>query len=309
MTDIIFHHYPQSPVSEKVRVVFGIKDLRWHSVEIPRVPPKPDLMPLTGGYRRTPVMQIGADIYCDSLCIIRELERRNPEPTLFPGGAAGLAWGVARWTDGALFDNAVAVVLGSAHADLPPEFARDRARLYFGPDHDLAAIAADLPHRLAQLRVQFGWADERLSGGRAFMLGDDPGLPDALLYYLVWFLRGRYAGGGDLLDPFPALCEWESRVAALGHGESTPMSSADALRIASDAEPTTLRSEDPGDPQGLAPGMSVAVAPDVDGGDPPVTGVVLAVSADTITLLRREPVVGNVAVHFPRAGYRVQVSR
>ena len=69
MKDIIFHNYSQSPVAEKVRVGFGIKQLKWYSVEIPRLPPKPMLTKLTGGYRRTPVMQIGADIYCDSLCI------------------------------------------------------------------------------------------------------------------------------------------------------------------------------------------------------------------------------------------------
>jgi len=75
---VIFHAYPQSPVAEKVRIVSGIKGLAWRSVEIPRLPPKPMLTALTGGYRRTPVMQIGPDLYCDSQCIIRELERRPP---------------------------------------------------------------------------------------------------------------------------------------------------------------------------------------------------------------------------------------
>ena len=93
-SQIILHHYPQSPVSEKVRVVLGIKGLDWKSVEIPRLPPKPNLMPLTGGYRLTPVMQIGADIFCDSLAIIREIDRRHPTPTLFP--AARKAWPGAR---------------------------------------------------------------------------------------------------------------------------------------------------------------------------------------------------------------------
>lgn len=60
---VMLHHYPQPPVTEKVRVVLGMKDLTWKSVEIPRLPPKPNLMPLAGGYRLTPVMQIGADIY------------------------------------------------------------------------------------------------------------------------------------------------------------------------------------------------------------------------------------------------------
>ena len=77
MSEIILHNYPESPVAEKVRIALGIKGLEWLSVKIPRIPPKPLLMPLTGGYRRTPVMQIGADIYCDSQCIIRELERRQ----------------------------------------------------------------------------------------------------------------------------------------------------------------------------------------------------------------------------------------
>ncbi|MCH8217263.1 MAG: glutathione S-transferase N-terminal domain-containing protein, partial [Planctomycetes bacterium] len=84
MTEIILHHYPQSPVSEKVRVGLGIKRLAWRSVEIPRLPPKPELMPLTGGYRRTPVLQVGADVYCDSQCILRELERLCPAPSFFP---------------------------------------------------------------------------------------------------------------------------------------------------------------------------------------------------------------------------------
>ncbi|MFQ5467067.1 MAG: glutathione S-transferase N-terminal domain-containing protein, partial [Kiloniellaceae bacterium] len=154
MTDIILHHYPQSPVSEKVRVALGIKNLTWRSVEIPRLPPKPDLMPLTGGYRLTPVMQIGADVYCDSQCILRELERRVPEPTLFPGGANGLAWGVGQWIDGPLFTGVIALVFADAGDDMPPAFAADRGPLYFGPGYDMAALQAALPQTLAEVRAQ-----------------------------------------------------------------------------------------------------------------------------------------------------------
>ena len=91
MPEIIYHHYPKSTFAQKVRTVFGFKGLAWRSVIIPDRMPKPDLMPLTGGYRSTPVIQIGADVYCDTQCIICELERRFPEPTLFPGGREGLA--------------------------------------------------------------------------------------------------------------------------------------------------------------------------------------------------------------------------
>jgi glutathione S-transferase len=63
MSGLILHHYPTSPFAEKVRLIMGYKKLSWQGVTIPMVMPKPDLMPLTGGYRRTPVLQIGADIY------------------------------------------------------------------------------------------------------------------------------------------------------------------------------------------------------------------------------------------------------
>jgi glutathione S-transferase len=305
VTDIILHHYPQSPVSEKVRVALGMKNAHWRSVQIPRLPPKPDLMPLTGGYRRTPVMQVGADIYCDSQCIIRELERRCPQPTLYPNGAGGLPWALSRWTDGALFTLVVSVVMGAQADELPEAFAADRGRLYLGPGFDWQAQKRDLPHTLAQIRAQLGWMEARLSGGRDFMLGADPGLPDALCYHLVWFLRGRYAGGPALIDQFPNLAAWEKRVAVIGHGHPEDMDSGEALAIACSATPETVEQTDPLDPQGLAPGQRVGVMPDGDGGDPSVEGRVVSVGMDTIAIARSAPEVGNIVVHFPRVGYRV----
>ncbi len=305
MDEIILHHYPQSPVSEKVRVGLGIKGLAWRSVEIPRLPPKPELMPLTGGYRRTPVMQVGADVYCDSQCILRELERRFPDPSFTPGGAAGMVWGVSRWTDGPFFDQAIRLVLGAAADELPEAFAKDRGRLYLGPAADLRKVRADLPHIVAQLRSQLGWIDQRLVTGRSFILGDAPALPDALAYYLVWFIRGRWEGGPRLLAEFPALEAWEARVAAIGHGRPTEMTAGEALEAARAAEPQTPEQGDPGDPQGLAPGQAVAVAPEGDGGDPAVTGTLRLVDRERVAILRDDERVGRVCVHFPRVGYRV----
>lgn len=305
VNDVILHHYPQSPVSEKVRVVLGIKQLVWRSVQIPRLPPKPDLMPLTGGYRRTPVMQIGADIYCDSQCIIRELERRFPTPTLYPGGNAGMPWGLSRWTDGPLFTLALSLVLGAQADELPKEFAEDRGRLYFGPAYDLQALKRDLPHILAQLRAQLGWLEQRLGNGRAFIPGSEPGLPDALWYYLVWFIRGRYAGGAALLEQFPHLLGWEERVRAIGHGQPSDMDAVTALELARASSPQTQTHTDANDPQGLTPGMRVGVTPDDIGGDPTVMGDIVSVSAEEIAIQREHARVGEVIVHFPRVGYRV----
>jgi glutathione S-transferase len=303
MPDIILHHYPQSPVSEKIRVVLGIKGLDWRSVEIPRLPPKPNLMPLTGGYRLTPVMQIGADVFCDSLCIARAIQERFPAPTLYPGGGDGMVWGVSRWTDGPFFQTALEVVFGAEHQKMPSEFVRDRGHIYFGADWNMEKLAADLSNSIARLRTQFGWVEERLATGRAFMLGDRPCMPDALVWYVAWFIRGRWTGGPELFTQFPKLCAWEERMAAIGHGNPSELTAQEALDIARDSEPGTQVMPDSGDPRGLAPGDAVAVMP--DNGGAAVRGAVLSVGPQEVAILREDDRVGRVAIHFPAMGYRI----
>jgi len=300
---VILHHYPQSPVSEKVRVVLGIKGLDWRSVIIPRLPPKPNLTPLTGGYRLTPVMQIGADIYCDSHCIIAEIERRFPNPTLYPGGAQGLAWGIAEWTDGALFTDTVCVALTEMAASMPAEFMNDRGPLYFGPGFDVEAMKARAPRSLANVRAQFGWMNERLQS-RDFMLGAEPGLPDALCYYLYWFLKDRMADAGGFLGQFPDLLEWAGRVEAIGHGNPQELADTDALEIAALTQPETPQSSDPDDPLGLSPGDAVFVYPEPDGAV--VEGTVQSIAPNEIAIIRQDDRVDTVCVHFPRIGYRIE---
>ena len=287
----------------------GIKGLSWRSVEIPRLAPKPMLTKLTGGYRRTPVMQIGADIYCDTQCIIRELERRYPSPTFFPTSDAGLMWGLSRWTDGPLFDLAVKVILGSAGDGLPKDFAQDRGRLYFGADWaaGLKAANATLPHLASQFRAPLHWTNDLLSDNRKYLLGEYPAAIDAQLYHLVWFLRGRWDKGPAFLSEFALLERWEQSVQNIGHGTMHVMSPEDAIIRVKECEPITVPSTDPLDPQGLKPGMEVSVSPDLDGGEQPVEGEVVATDCNTITVFRHEPDVGGIGVHFPRAGYRVDI--
>ena len=307
MTEFILHHYPLSPYAEKIRTGFGIKRLAWRSVEHNRMPERPELFPMTGGYRRIPVLQIGADIYCDTQCILRELERRAPTPTFFPNQGAGLPFALSRWTDGPLFELAFCTVFAPVAQTLPPALVADRTRLQLGSRGDLAKVAADMPHVLAQLRPQLGWLDERFASGRRFVLGDDPGMPDLLAWYIVWFVRNRYAGAEQLLSEFPDLLAWAERMKAIGHGTPSPMSPAQALAIGKAAIPQSPEKSDPRDPQGLAPGMHVNVQPLTDSGDPPVSGVVRAVDRNTIALTREDPACGEVAIHFPRVGYRVTV--
>ncbi len=306
-SEIIFHAYPQSPVAEKVRVAMGIKALSWCNVEIPRLPPKPMLTALTGGYRRTPVMQIGADIYCDSQCILRELEQRYPEPSFMPTSDHGLMWCLSRWTDGAFFDLSVRHVLGAAGDKLDKDFAADRGRLYLGEDwaEGLKKANADLPHLIAQFRAPLSWLNSQLSDGRAFLLGAKPAAIDAQFYHVIWFLRGRWAEGPAFLSEFTELVRWEENVQAIGHGTATDMNPEDAITIARQHDSIASTGVAAHDPQGLKVGQSVTVSPDVNGGEQPVGGKIRFANAETVVIERTADDIGTVCVHFPRAGYRI----
>ena len=308
-SEIIYHNYPQSPVAEKVRVAFGFKNLSWRDVEIPRLPPKPLLTTLTGGYRRTPVMQIGADIYCDSQCILRELDRRYPDNSYMPTKDAGLMWCLSRWTDGALFDLSVKIVLGSAGDNLDPEFAADRGRLYLGENwaEGLKNANAQLPHLVSQLRAPLSWLDDALSDGRKFLLGDQPAALDAQIYHVIWFIRGRWEGGPVMLSEFKNLQRWESAVADSGHGNSTALTGKAAVKIAGASTIATEVAVADNDPQGLSAGQSVTVCPDVASNEQSVPGTVRVANTETIAIDRLcETTNTQVCVHFPRAGYRVE---
>ncbi|MEH6457318.1 MAG: glutathione S-transferase family protein [Cocleimonas sp.] len=308
-SDIILHNYPQSPVAEKVRVVLGIKGLSWHDVEIPRLPPKPFLTPLTGGYRRTPVMQIGADIFCDSQCIIRELDRRYPSTTDSSAANAGLMWCLSLWTGGDLFSLAIKLVLGAAGESLDEDFAKDRGQLYFGEDwaERLKQANSELPHLVAQLRAPFSWFNSNLSDGRSFTLGSEVSVIDAQFYYVVWFIRGRWEGGPAFLSEFPHLERWEKNVRDMGHGTSTALDAKEALAIGLSSESTTVSEVADNDPQGLTVGAKVSVGPDMESGEQLVEGTIRSANADTISIEHTNDEVGTVCVHFPRTGYRVEI--
>ncbi|HEX4873263.1 MAG TPA: glutathione S-transferase, partial [Sphingorhabdus sp.] len=174
MTGIILHQYDSSPFSEKVRVCFGIKGLEWQACDQPVIMPKPNLTPLTGGYRRIPVMQIGADIYCDSALIVREIDRRFSEPTLFPNGSRGMANAVEIWADRALFQSAVMAIFGTLGENVDPAFIKDREALS-GQPFNVQAMKALVPFAVTQIKAQAAMLAEQLASGQAFLEGADPG--------------------------------------------------------------------------------------------------------------------------------------
>jgi glutathione S-transferase len=308
---IILHHFDRSPFSEKIRVIFGFKGLSWRSVLIPPIMPKPDLMPLTGGYRRTPVLQIGADVFCDTQIIIREIERRFPSPTLFPSGAAGVPWALSSWTDRAFFQNTVTLVFGTLGPKVPEEFIEDRSKLR-GAKFDLERMRAAIPQMRDQLRAHLGWIEAQLSDGRQWLLGEFS-LADVSAYMNVWYARSNLsaeedravAGVDKVFAGLSQVAAWESRVRELGHGLREEMSAGEALAIATKASPETVAANDPDDPNGRKVGDHVLIAPD-DYGKIEVGGEIVSLSAQHIAIRRVDERLGEIVIHFPRAGFLVQ---
>lgn len=299
MTEIILHQYDRSPFSEKVRLVFGLKGVSWRAVDIPAWAPKPDLTPLTGGYRKTPVMQIGADIYCDTRIILREIDRRFPQPGLYGAGGGEL---IAAWADSALFINAVAVAFGSVADSFPKELREDREKFTggrFSADRFKAAQAT----LRAQYRAQLSSLEEAFADGRGYLLGASPSIADLAVYHPLWFVR-RNVRDVDFLADYPALKAWRERMDKLGQGTRTALNAKDALAIAKGAKPAGVEAKPYDDLSGCRIGQQVTVAAN-DYGRDAVAGELLAIDDNEIVVHRHDPQAGDLNVHFPRVGFDV----
>jgi glutathione S-transferase len=306
MSDLILHHYPTSPFAEKIRLVLGYKKLAWKSVIIPRIMPKPDVVALTGGYRRTPLLQIGADIYCDTALICDVLEHRQSEPSLYPPSTNGSARIVAQWADSALFWAAMGYSFSPAGAaymfkDQTPEdakaFAEDRAKMRAGggrmPVADATSAYKSYLRRIASM------VDEQ-----PFVMGQQPSVADFSCYHALWFTK-RIPPLAGILDATPSLAAWMGRMAAFGHGSSAEFDAAAAIALAAKSTPADVSKDAFQNDHGIALGSKVTVTAESFGLEP-TEGELIAATRTRYTLRRSDARAGTVQVHFPRIGYQLR---
>jgi glutathione S-transferase len=307
MSDLILHHYPTSPFAEKVRSILGYKKLAWKSVFIPMVMPKPDLVALTGGYRRTPVLQIGADMYCDTALICDVLEQLAPTPTLYPEAVKGAARIVAQWADSAVFGAAmawnfqpsgVADVFAGAPAQNIQAFVADRTAMRGGAARmastDAAATYKSYLRRLAHMLH-----------AQDFLLGDQPCVADFAAYHPLWFTLERTPSVASILEATPEVQAWMARMKAMGHGVSEKCSAEQAVQLARKASPAQPSNEAFQDEHSIPLGSPVVIAADTFGLEP-TEGTLVAATRTRYTLRREDARAGTVHVHFPRVGFTLK---
>ena len=303
MSAFILHHYWPSPFAHKVRIALHMIDAPWTSVEIPRVPPKPLLMPMTAGYRRTPVMQVGADIHCDTQNIARALGEAGYEDRLFPGGSRGQVMALSNWIDQALVELAIRIVITTSIGTAPAEFIKDRGDLYFGPGWNEATLKADLPGVILQLSAQLDHAEAALSDSK-FLTGDEPSWADVGIAFLAWLLRGRWDGGADLLARFPAIERVEVALATNAFDHDPTITAEGALAIAHEdapASPTGIHNP----ASELTVGQKVVIRHKAQTSDPDITGKLRYLDLTRVSIDHESAETGPVAVHLPIAGYRI----
>ena len=304
MSNILLHHYPLSPFAEKIRLILGYKKLNWQSVHIPMYMPKPDVVALTGGHRRTPFMQIGADIYCDTNLICDVLEHIAPTPTLYPDAVKGTARIVAQWADSLVFPVAMAYNFqpaGAAHvlANWSPEdvkvFVQDRTAMRGGaprmPAADAIGMYKSYLRRLSHMLEQ-----------HPFLLGDAPCVADFSAYHPTWYTLRQVPPLADILDLTPNVKDWLLRMEKWGHGTHTDISSTQALEIAHSSKPEDVSHEPFIDHHGIALGSQVVITAESFGLEPSA-GELMAATRTRYTIRRHDPRAGTVHVHFPRVGF------
>ena len=304
MTELILHHYPTSPFAEKIRLILSYKKLAWKSVIIPMIVPKPDVVTLTGGYRKTPILQIGADIYCDTALICDVLEHLQPDPSLYPEPSKGMGRTLAQWADTTLFWTAMAYNFqpaGTAQvfAGAPPEaakaFAEDRQAMRQGmprmPAADATAAYKSYLRRMSDMLDDW-----------PFLLGALPSIADFAAYHPLWFTRTRTPAMAGVLNATPAVLTWMDRVADMGQTSFEKFSAADAIAVAAASVPAGLRDDTFQDEHGIALGSQVTIRSENFGLEP-TAGELVAATRMHYTLRRTDERAGTVHVHFPRIGY------
>lgn len=304
---LILHHYEASPYAEKIRLMLGWKGLRWRSLLSPPQPPRPNVDPLSGGYRRIPIGQIGADVFCDTFVIAQEVARLANAPELDLERASGDAAAILERAEGEVFFAAIGSVspvtlLGTLLRTVGPlglvPFALDRVRMMQG-----ASVKAAQGDSARSIMKRYLEDLEQRLADRDFLTGAAPTIADFAAFHPLWL---HVASRRRPLDPrYTRLVRWYARMEALGHGVREEIGPEEAFETARAAKPRPLpESASDADPR---LGRRVSVAPS-DYGTVPVTGTLVAATPSRYVVARETDRFGTVHVHFPRKGYSLKAS-
>jgi glutathione S-transferase len=302
MSQLILHQYEMSPFSEKMRRILAWKQLDWTAVRAPAMMPKPDLVALSGGYRKVPILQVGNHVYCDSTRIADYLEELQPRRTLYP---TPLARSLAEWADTALFESTMPMVMRPTRFDdlirwFTPEEQQSVLQDRKAMREDARRVAPGPKVLLAYFSLYLRRLEAALTS-QDYLLGQEPCIADFAAYHGLWMV-GRLSP--ERLANCPKVHDWLQRIEALPTPQITKMTSVEAIEVARASDPTWTTDAAFEDPMRLAPNSQVVVRAS-DYGRESVTGELVSSTANEIVLARDDERAGRIYVHFPRLGFEV----
>ena len=302
MQEFILYHYAMSPFSEKVRAMLGYAGLSWQSVIVREMPPRPMLSALAGGYRKVPVAQSGADVFCDSRAIADEIARLSGKPELSLANQPQAVIDFVHTTDLEVF---LACVIAASDGRMLRKLIRDTSllnalrflkdRITMGTKSRVKAVRG--PQAKAKVMAHIETMESMLA--KDFLFGDTPCIADFSAYHGLWFVCDL--AGKPWLRDAPNVAAWLERMKAFGHGKPSEITADQALDIARNETPRAIESAGGNE----LTGKNVEVAPD-DYGRDPVAGRLVFADEQTLTLERSHARVGQVHVHFPKQGYAIK---
>ena len=308
MHDFILHHYNFSPFAEKIRTLLGHKNAHYKVVNIPIIMPKPDLVALTGGYRKTPVLQHNNHIYCDTRLMARVIDEQFSGESIFPSALSFTANTLAQWADQHLFSVAVALAFSPSgfkafrqrvSEKFVEDFVNDRAKMREGS----SGLSMDTNTALQLMPIYLQKMEQQLSSVGPYICGEQISIADFSIYHCLWFINNN-AGVSVLLEGYPTLNGWFEAMKAIGHGSQTSIHATAALDIAYSAQKVLFSEDDFLEVNGFSFGERVEIIPN-DYGIAAVIGELIVSKTDEVAIKRTDEKAGEVYVHFPRVGYKI----
>ena len=298
---VLFHHDP-SPYGERIRKCFGLQNIPWKSCLVPMVMPRPDMTMLSGGYRKIPVMQYGADIYCDTRLISQKINNLFNDLKLFSHGT--LQNSALQSQSDQMFRSGAILSLIENKEYIPPEVVEDRMSFFTFINQKTAEN--ELSHHQSQFKKYAQDIDDQLREND-FILGLQPNWADICCYANIFMAKGNIPSSFKWMKELKNIDPWYQNLVSYGEGIREEISSQEALEIAKTSTPDLSNinhqnSEDENMPQ---PGDNVKVTPD-DYGQISVRGELICINSDEIVVTNETKEAGAIAIHFPRLGFIVE---
>ena len=297
----ILHHYDASPFSRKAQKMLGIKGLDWLSIEMPMTAPKPDIEGLTGGYRGTPVLQLGADIFIDNLAIVEALDKVFPDkPALMGHQSRFTDDAIGYWAE-QLFDPVLRAAVAKYALSWDADFRADRQGVF--PHLDFENSSANMPVYASQIVGMLTTLNRHLEEGNTFIHGAAPSLADVHCWGIMWFVISAIPEVASQIETLSPLMRWYGKVDDIGFGkrsEATFDRAWEAVDLPASGSYVSAEHVD----EDFRGWLGCEVRVDAQGADRgAVTGELLAIDQRLLVISVTQENHPSTRIHFPRAGY------